>query len=288
MTKLLYDPMPTKYAYPKFTDGHYLVVKKNNHAVFDENFVYVDKSKKYRRRANLMRIATVGLAFPVMKLVTNIKIVGRKNIKKHKELFKNGVVSVSNHVHLWDYIGVMMAVAPFRPYHPSWDVNCRGENKTLIRYNGGIPVPVGSIRATREFSKAIHQLLEEGNWYHTYAEGSMWEYYQPIRPFKKGAFHFAVDTNKPVLPMAFSYRKPKGLARLIWRKPFLTLTVGEPLFVDKSLSHFKQIEDLAIRAHQEVCRLAGINPEENIYPPLFENTKRVDYYPLPNAEPLDD
>ena len=88
--------------------------------------------------------------------------------------------------------------------------------------------------------------------------------------------------------MAFSYRKPKGLARLIWRKPFLTLTVGEPLFVDKSLSHFKQIEDLAIRAHQEVCRLAGITPEENIYPPLFENTKRVDYYPLPNAEPLDD
>lgn len=288
MTKQPYDPMPTKYAFPKFTDGHYLVVKKNNHAVFDENFVYVDKSKKYRRRANLMRIATVGLAFPVMKLVTNIKIVGRKNIKKHKELFKNGVVSVSNHVHLWDYIGVMMAVAPFRPYHPSWDVNCRGENKILIRYNGGIPVPVGSIRATREFSNAIHQLLEEGKWYHTYAEGSMWEYYQPIRPFKKGAFHFAVDTNKPVLPMAFSYRKPKGLARLIWRKPFLTLTVGEPLFADKSLSHFKQIEDLTIRAHQEVCRLAGINPEENIYPPLYDNTKRVDYYPLPNAEPLDD
>lgn len=288
MTKIPYDPMPTKYAFPRYTDGHYLVVKKNNHAVFDDNYVYVDKSKKYRRRANLMRIATVCLAFPVMKLVTNVRIVGRKNIKKHKELFKNGVVSVSNHVHLWDYIAVMMAVRPFRPYHPSWDVNCRGENKTLIRYNGGIPVPVNSIRATMQFSKAIHQLLEEGNWYHTYAEGSMWEYYQPIRPFKKGAFHFAVDTDKPVLPMAFSYRKPKGIGKLFYRKPWLTLTVGEPLFADKSLTPFKAIEDLTIRAHREVCRLSGVGPEQNIYPPLYDKTKRIDYYPLPNAQPLEE
>ena len=289
MTKQPYDPMPTKYAFPKFTDGHYLVVKKNNHAVFDENFVYVDKSKKYRRRANLMRIATVGLAFPVMKLVTNIKIVGRKNIKKHKELFKNGVVSVSNHVHLWDYIGVMMAVAPFRPYHPSWDVNCRGENKILIRYNGGIPVPVGSIRATREFSNAIHQLLEEGKWYHTYAEGSMWESYQPIRPFKKGAFRWAVKTGKPILPLAFSYREPKGLVKLIWGKgPLLTLRIGEPIFPDMTIPTPQAIEKLTIEAHEAVCRLAGIEPSENIYPPIYDNTLRIDYYDNPNAEPLDE
>ena len=50
MTKLLYDPMPTKYAFPKFTDGHYLVVKKNNHAVFDENFVYVVRSGVAEKR----------------------------------------------------------------------------------------------------------------------------------------------------------------------------------------------------------------------------------------------
>ncbi len=288
MNNYTYDPMPTKYAFPRYTDRHYLVVKKNNNEVFDENFNYVNKTKKFRRRCNLMRIATVGVAFPVMKLVTNIKIVGRKIIKKHKELFRNGVVSVSNHVHLWDYIGIMMAVYPFRPYHPSWDVNCRGENKSLIRYNGGIPVPVNSIRATHKFSSEIKQLILEGNWYHTYAEGSMWEYYQPIRPFKKGAFHFAVDTDKPIVPMAYSYRKPKGLAKLFYKKPFLTLTIGEPIFADKSLSRIKQIEDLTIRAHQEVCRLAGINPQENIYPSLFENNKRVDYYPNPNAEPLED
>ena len=36
--------------------------------------------------------------------------------------------------------------------------------------------------------------------------------------------------------------------------------------------------DLTTRVHDEVCRLAGINPEDNLYKPVFHNDKRVDYY----------
>ena len=40
----------------------------------------------------------------------------------------------------------------------------------------------------------------------------------------------------------------------------------------------EQINDLTKRCHDDVCKLAGINPSENIYPPFFDNNKRIDYY----------
>ena len=290
MSNKPYDPKPTKYKFPKYTDGHYLVVKKNDHAKFDKDFPYIDKSKKFQRRFKAFRILVVGLAMPVMAVRVLLKVEGRKNIKKHKELLKQGVVSISNHVHIWDYIAVMDAIRPFIPYHPSWATNCRGENKTLIRYTGGVPVPEGDIRASYHFTKAIEEHIANGGWFHTYAEGSMWESYQPIRPFKKGAFRWAVKTGKPILPLAFSYRKPKGLVKLIWGKnaPLLTLRIGEPIFPDMTIPTPQAIEKLTIEAHQAVCRLAGIEPSENIYPPVYENTLRIDYYDNPNAEPLDE
>ena len=273
-----YDPKMTRYPYPEITDQHYLVVKKNNGEVFDKNYNYVDKSFGYKIRHKFMRFLLYTLAFPVMRIRTCLKIKGRENLKKHKEILKKGAVSVVNHVFIWDFIGIMRALIPHVPYIPVWDVNMRGENKTLIRYNNGIPIPVDDMRATHAFKKAICNLLEEGKWVHFSAEGSMWEYYQPIRPFKKGAFYFAVSSSKPVVPMAYSYRQPKGLQKLFWKNPLLTLTIGEPIFPDTSLPKNEAIEKLTIEAHQAVCRLAGIHPEENIYPPIFENTKRVDYY----------
>ncbi len=283
-----YDPKPTKYPFPKHTDEHYLVVKKNDQTKFDKDFPYIDKSKKFKRRFNLFRILVVCVAFPVMHIRTKLKIEGRENIKKHKELLKGGVVSISNHIHLWDYIGIMSAIRPFRPYHPSWATNCRGENKTLIRYTGGVPVPEGDIKASYYFSKAIEEHISNGGWFHTYAEGSMWEFYQPIRPFKKGAFRWAVKTGKPILPMAFSYRKPKGLEKIFHKNPLLTLRIGEPIMPDMSLSTPEAIEKLTKQCHEAVCRLAGIDPTKNLYPPIYENTKRIDYYENSNAIPLDD
>ncbi|MBQ4272698.1 MAG: hypothetical protein IJB95_03505, partial [Clostridia bacterium] len=88
----------------------------------------------------------------------------------------------------------------------------------------------------------------------------------------------------------FSYRKPKGLVRLIWGKnaPLLTLRIGEPIFPDMTIPTPQAIEKLTIEAHQAVCRLAGIDPSENVYPPVYENTLRIDYYDNPNAQPLDE
>lgn len=273
-----YDPMPTEYPLPQKTDQHYLPVETVEDIVFDENYPYVDKSASYRFRCGMMRLVTRLIAFPVARLRTLLRVEGRENLRKYRKEIGNGVVSVVNHVHMWDFILIMYAVRPYRPWIPVWDKNMRGPNRNLIRLNRGIPLPTGSMRATSAFAHAVDGLLESGEWLHVSAEGSMWEYYMPIRPFKKGSFTFAVRGGKPVLPLAFSYRKPKGLQRLFWKKPLLTLHIGELIYPDASLGKVQAAEKIGVEAHEAVCRLAGIDPAENIYPPVFNNTDRVDYY----------
>ena len=274
-----YDPQPTQYLFPEKTDQHYLPLRYQKDIVFDENYPYVDKSFKHRFISGCFRILTLVAAFPIMRIRTLLRVEGRENLRKYRKVLKNGVVSVSNHVFIWDFIAVMYAVRPFRPWIPAWDKNMRGENRHLIRYSRGIPLPTGSHRATAAFAKAIDKLLsEEKQWVHICAEGSMWEYYMPIRPFKKGSFTFAVRNNVPVMPLAFSYRKPKGLQKLFWHRPLLTLHIGEPIFHDTSLNKVASADKLARETHAAVCRLAGIEPEDNIYEPVFANSDRIDYY----------
>ena len=99
----------------------------------------------------------------------------------------------------------------------------------------------------------------------------------PIRPFKKGAAAIAIKNHVPVLPMAFSYREASKLRKFLFKQPAVfTLRIGEPLYPDESLDKREQEIDLTIRMHKAVCFLAEIN--ENLYEPIFNQSKRIDYY----------
>ena len=279
----IFDPKPTRYPFPKQTDKHYLVVKKNNGAVFDQNYPYVGHPGRWKRF--WLRVLLRCFVFPLANIRLGLKIRGRKILKENKELLRKGALSCANHVHLWDYIAVMKAISPFRSNLLAWAKNMRGENAGLIRMVGGIPIPEDSPHASAAFLKAVKGLLTDGGWLHIYPEGSMWEYYAPIRPFKNGISYFAVQCEKPILPMAFSYRRPNWLRRVIFRQTAcFTLSIGEPLFADPALPKKERETDLLRRTHASVCRLAGIDPEKNLYPPVFANSERVDYYDIPSAE----
>ena len=276
----MFDPKTDKFPYPMETDRHYLELHRDRGIVFDADYPYVDSSRWFRFKQGFVRFLLYLFAFAVSAARQGLKIKGRRNLKKHRELLKHGVVSVANHVHMWDYIAVMNAIRPFRPHLLSWGPNVNGENGTLIRMVGGIPIPETGIGATKAYLGALRHLLrDEGGWLHIYPEGSMWEYYAPIRPFKTGAAYLACDSGKPILPLAFSYREPGWIRKHIFHQiALLTLTVGEPLLPNPELNLRERELDLTIRAHDAVCRLAGIDPEENLYPPVFENSTRVDYY----------
>lgn len=273
-----FDPKTNRFPYPLITDKHYLEVKKNNGLVFDKDYPYIDKSKKYRFSYGLTRFVLYIMAFLIARIRMNLRIVGKKNLKKYKDVIKKGVISVCNHVHMWDYLSIMNAVKPNKTKILAWAPNIRGENGKLIRNVGGIPVPDNDFGGTKAYIRAVENYLEDGGWLHIYAEGSMWEFYKPIRPFKQGASYFACKANKPIIPLAYSYRKNGWFRKLFNSPASFTLSIGEPIYPDLSLPIKEREKKLTIEAHEAVCRLAGIDPKDNLYGPIFNNDKRVDYY----------
>ncbi len=276
----MFDPKTEKFPYPMETDKHYLEVHKDRKIVFDTKYPYIDRSPFFRFKQGFARFLLHILVFPVATVRMGLRIEGKENLKKNRELLKNGALSVANHVHMWDYIAVMKAIRPFRSNLLVWAPNVNGENGTLIRMVGGIPIPDSNAAAMKSFIRAVNGLLvDDHGWLHIYSEGSMWEYYAPVRPFKRGASHIACDCDKPVLPLAFSYREPGRIRKNIFRQiATFTLTIGEPLMPDKSLNPKEREKDLTIRCHDAVCRLAGIDPKDNLYPAEFKDSRRVDYY----------
>ena len=275
----MFDPQTNRYPYPLETDRHYLEIHKNRGFVFDTRYPYIDRSRMFRFRQNMTRLLLNVVVFPIATIRLGLKTEGRENLKKYKDVLDNGVISVCNHVHMWDYIAVMKSIRPYRSNLLAWDKNINGENGTLIRLVGGIPIPEDNIAAQKTFLKALSGLLSEHGWLHIYAEGSMWEYYAPVRPFKRGAAFIAVSNNKPVIPLGISYREPGWIRKHIFRQiACFTLRIGEPIYPDTSLKPKEREKDLTIRSHNAVCRLAGIDPEQNIYGPVFDDSKRIDYY----------
>lgn len=277
---MTFDPKTNRFPYPEDTDRHYLIVKKDKGIVFDAEYPYVDRSKAFLRKQNLLRALLRVIVFPLCTIRLGLKIEGRENLKKNRELLSGGVVSVSNHVHMWDYLAITKAICPVRPNVLSWAPDINGEFGTLIRLTGGIPIPETGIPATKAYLKAINKLLtEDHEWLQIYAEGSMWEYYAPVRPFKTGAIRIAIDCDKPVLPMGFSFREPGRIRKTIFRQiATITLRIGEPILPDRTLPINERRKEMTVRCHEAVCRLAGIEPGENIYPPLYDQSKRIDYY----------
>ena len=275
----MFDPRTNRYPYPEETDGHYLEIRKDRGIVFDASYPYIDKSGFFRFRQGLVRILLNVIIFPMTKIRLGLKIEGRENLKKHKDVLDNGAVSVCNHVHLWDYFAVMKALRPYKPNVLVWNKSINGEDGTSIRLVGGIPIPENNVNGQKTFLTALGKLLSEHGWLHVYAEGSMWEYYAPIRPFKRGAALIAVRNDKPLIPMGFSYREPGWIRKHVFHQIALfTLHVGEPIFPDKTLKPKERETDLTIRAHRAVCTLVGIDPNKNIYEPVFNDSKRIDYY----------
>ncbi|MBO4410817.1 MAG: 1-acyl-sn-glycerol-3-phosphate acyltransferase [Lachnospiraceae bacterium] len=276
---MYFDPKTNKYPYPEDTGTHYLKVKKDDGVVFDENYPYIDRSKGFRFKQFFARIALVSVAFPVCRIRMGLRVKGRENLKKHREEIRKGVVSCCNHVHMWDYLGIMSAIFPSKPYILAWDKNINGENGKMIRMVGGIPIPMNNYKATGAYVKAIGEMLDEGGWLHIYAEGAMWEYYAPIRPFKRGTAYMSCKFDKPLIPLAYSYREPGWIRKHVFHQiACFTLNIGEPLYPKAELPRKQREEELTMRSHEAVCRLAGIDPEKNPYPPIYNDSKRVDYY----------
>lgn len=253
------------YEYPDRPDEHMLKVKRVKEIAFDENYPYLPRGWRYRLVRVLYWILINTVVFPFCRLVYGLRIHGKENLKRHKTVLKNGAITISNHVFMWDYLCVLRAIRPHLAYFPAWKTNLEGNMRTLVRMSGGIPIPEGNLHAMAKFNGAIEEVLKSGKWLHFFPEGSLWFFYPDIRPLKKAVFHYAVKHQKPVLPITMSFRPRKGLWKLIGKKPLVDLHIGEPLLPDQSLPPHEAAQKLHAHAYHVMQEMNGIHKGDPTY-----------------------
>ena len=253
------------YEYPDKCDQHMIEVKHLRDVNLDENYPYLQKSAWFRIQRGFLHFCQYTVLPLVMWVRHGLHIHGRKKLKQHKDLLKNGMITVSNHVFMWDFICIMVALRPRLGYFPAWETNLEGPNGPLIRMAGGIPVPTDNLRPMVKFKQAMEEVLDSGKWLHFFPEGSMWFYYPDIRPLKKAVFKYAVTYDRPILPITFSFRPRTGLWKLIGKSPLVDLNIGDPIFHDRELPRLAATKKMQQEAYHIMQGMNGIYPGDPTY-----------------------
>jgi 1-acyl-sn-glycerol-3-phosphate acyltransferase len=261
------------YVYPDKPDEHMVPIKVVRTIIVDQHYPFLDKSFKFKFIRFVIYTAIFTLCFPLSVLRFGLKIEGRNILRKYRKLLKNGAMTVSNHVHRWDFLFILNAVRHRLMYLPVWKDNLNGPDGWLIQAAGGVPVP-DEIHTMKLFNQAFDEIcLKKKKWIHAFPESSNFHYFYPIRPFKKGVFTMAHRYNLPVIPLGFSYRKPRfpftvvNLVRSLLgyqKVPMVTVRIGEPLLFDETLPRKEAVQKMRTDCHNAIIRLAGVR--DNPYP----------------------
>lgn len=174
------------------------------------------------------RLFYTAIAIPLLLLwtrfVLGVKVKGTKNLRGIK-----AGLTVCNHVHTLDCALVGLAFLPRKLIFPTLPQNVRSLwPGTIVQVLGGVEIPE-NLREIEIFFDEMEILLMQNRIVHFFPEGELVPYYNGLRDFKKGAFHLAARARVPIIPMSISFSPPKGLRKLISKKPVMTLNIGKPI-----------------------------------------------------------
>jgi len=238
---------------------------------FDETYPYIDRSFSYLIQRNFVGPLFIWFVINVAnKLKYGLRVRGRKNLRPYRKHLKGGAVAICNHVYQFDAAAVKQALQPLRNiWIPMYAPHFNGGQYWFVRYVGGIPVPE-TMGGLRKFDEAFDHYHSKGEWILVFPEEVRWDYYQPLRPFRKGAFSMAYKYNCPMVPCMITYRERKGIHKWFGPQevPLMTIHVGEPIMPDRSHSRKEEVDRLRVVAHERMEKMAGI--EKNPWPAIPE------------------
>ena len=190
--------------------GQFATDMNEKHRTFDA--LDIDKGYEYLPRRPLERVrraVVLSVVAAVGPLVTwfaqGVRVVGKENLRA----VRGGAISVCNHVHTLDTLMVKNALGAFRTFHTgSYYLLKKGELGRIFKAGGFLPVGT-RFTDMKRLQEAVSTLVQEGKIVNFYPEHALWPGYRRIRPFKAGAFHFAVKFGAPVLPVFIGFRMTK-------------------------------------------------------------------------------
>ncbi len=245
---------------------------KDREIAFDENYPYIDDTFSFRFQNWLGYVFVLYAALmPVNTIKYGIRFRGRNILRKYRKELKGGAITIANHCYRWDAPAILQAVHANRHTRiPMFADNFCTKDHWFLKQVGGIPVP-NNMSALKKFNEAFDEFHRRGWWFHIFPEAANWRFYKPLRPFQKGAFSMAYKYDMPIIPCVISYRKRTGIYRLFGKpeEPLLTVTIGEPIFPDRSSSRKAEVDRMRQEAHLRMEQMAGI--EHNTWPIVPED-----------------
>ena len=234
----------------------------------NDKYKFVLKNVFFKTFAFIFYVFVLIVLGPILYLHYFPKVRGRKNLKKVKN-----AVFVSNHVFALDCAVLDIYALPFKRPYILTDKNSVTLPivKPIIRSLLAVPIPDG-IAPYKNFVKSLDSELSRGKSLLVYPEGTLWPYFPRIKPFKNGAFRFAVKNNLPVIPIVLSFRKPSGFYRMFGRKvPFLNVDILEPIYINTENS--QKDEELRVNdlVHEKMSETMNA---KNSY--IFIDKKRLE------------
>lgn len=228
------------------TDAHKIHLPQTQEFEISEDYEYINRNVFFVVFSLLFRYLIIfPIFYPITKIILGFKAEGLENLKE----LQGGAVSVSNHAHILDAPMITFSLFPRQPSITSIKGNFQTPGVSfLVKVLGAVPIPEKP-KALMNFFSAMQAEAQRGRIVHFYPESSLWPGHTELRPFKKGAFYLAVNADAPVLPMVIKQRKPKGLFKLLKKKPCISVVIDSPIRPDNKLNKKQRVIDLRQRTH---------------------------------------
>lgn len=216
-----------------------------NHKPLKENFCYLHHNPVYRFFSTILYYC---IAFPVLyclsKLYLHVTVKGKKELKKQLKK-KESYFVYSNHCHYYDaFLAHIYCGFPRRTYVISHADPVRipiiGK---LVMMLGCLPLP-DCLKHYKKFTSAMKELVAKGNVIAIYPEGTLWPYYNRLRPFDKTSFKYAALHGKPIVVCAETFTKSKRKRG----RPKMTLTLSSFIYPERDKTVEENTEMFYYRA----------------------------------------
>lgn len=189
---------------------------------------------------------------PILLFFTyRLRIKGRKNLKK---CGKNGGIVVCNHVALLDCLITKQTIFKKAYFVGAEHNNKRGFGGYTIKLLGFLPLS-SQFSNQKNLDSAITYYISQGKLVCLNPEQAMWRGYTKLRPFKNGAFYYAVKNNVPIIPIVHLIRKANWWDNLWGRHFKITTQVLPPVYANNDLPTKQRIEDLKTRSRDSMIKV---------------------------------
>jgi len=211
------------------------------------NFCYTKKPFFRTLKDFLLRLFIVNpFTFFVNIFRFKTKVFGKENLKGIKS-----AIATLNHVNIYDCLVAKYALKSKKLYVVGAEFNnMKGLYGDCMRAGGMLPLSTKHT-VMKKFCDGVKYHLNKRHFVLFYPEQSMWYNYEFIRPYKLGAFHFAVKNDVPILPMVITFRETGKKDKFGVEKKYTTIRILKPIYSDKKLSDKENMYYLCQKNHDE-------------------------------------